>query len=403
MTDREKQNSNTEVSLTNKTSKNHIKENPKSKPDFHQITSIFQILVSSPWPLILSLIFGGCCSNVFTLESLVSEQPDSGHLLTATQFLFVSLEGYFHFFHFSRGPQKLFLADRKVPLVKWFLPVSLFFAVSLINNYVWVYHISVPVHIIFRSGGTVTTMLAGVLVGKKYSPKQILSVVILTAGVIVATLASNPGSKGKSSSVIGDENKYDSDASWDFAIGVSLLAVAATLSSVQGLVAENIYKQYGKHWRESLFYTHVLSLPFFTIFEGDIVRQFSQIMTSPRVNLIPTSLNTYISTVPGLSIIVKKDHFFSLFTSPPRRLLILLTNAITQYVCVRGVNNLAGNSTALTVSIVLNIRKFVSLLLSIYLFGNSLPFGTVIGTVFVFLGAGMYSYTSSHIPKEKAA
>ncbi|KAA8573662.1 hypothetical protein EYC84_005243 [Monilinia fructicola] len=44
-------------------------------------------------------------------------------------------------------------------------------------------------------------------------------------------------------------------------------------------------------------------------------------------------------------------------------------NVLTQYACIRGVNLLAAASSALTVTIVLNVRKLISLLLSIWLFG----------------------------------
>lgn len=368
-----------------------LKEGKEDPTTASNAKSIAQIFISSPWPMILALIFGGCCSNVFTLEALVSEQKDSGHLLTATQFLFVAIEGLVHFFDPTQ-PANLFLAPRKVPLVKWLLPVSLFFTVSLLNNYVWVYHISVPVHIIFRSGGTLTTMVAGMIVGKKYTPYQILSVVVLTAGVIIATLASSPG---------GDNSKEKDTTGTplQFAIGVSILAVAAICSSIQGLIAEKIYKQYGKHWRESLFYTHALGLPFFFFFRKDIIRQLGLVLSSEPMNL-QTPLERYIPALESLSTSAPK---FSMLLTPPRRLVLLLANAFTQYICVRGVNNLAGNSTALTVTIVLNVRKFVSLLLSIYLFGNSLSILTMLGTVLVFAGAGMYSYSSSISTKSKTA
>lgn len=66
-------------------------------------------------------------------------------------------------------------------------------------------------------------------------------------------------------------------------------------------------------------------------------------------------------------------------------------NVFTQYACIRGVNLLAAVSSALTVTIVLNIRKLVSLLLSIWLFGNELAMGTLVGAVVVFSAGGLYS------------
>lgn len=234
---------------------------------------------------------------------------------------------------------------------------------SVLNNYVWKYKISVPVHIIFRSGGTVTTMIAGFAVGKRYKAQQVWAVMILTAGVIIATLSNSPS-----------KHEENAASTSDFVMGVTLLFVAAVLGSIMGLMSETVYKQYGKHWRENLFYTHALSLPFFFPFASDIF----------------TQMNIILKSEPKISVPIYLFH-----VEVSQALLYLLANGLTQYVCVRGVNNLAGNSSALTVSIVLNIRKFVSLLLSIYLFGNSLSLGTVIGTVLVFLGASLYSYNGS--------
>src|SRR5690606_33659091 len=75
----------------------------------------------------------------------------------------------------------------------------------------------------------------------------------------------------------------------------------------------------------------------------------------------------------------------------PSQLFYLALNVLTQYACIRGVNLLAAASTALTVTIVLNIRKLVSLLLSIWLFGNRLAPGTLVGAVIVFFAGGLYS------------
>lgn len=278
--------------------------------------------------------------------------------------MFVSIEGYIHFCDpKSSTLSRLYLTKPSIPLSKWIIPVVLFFAVSVLNNYVWKYNISVPVHIIFRSGGTVTTMIAGFFVGKRYKYQQVLAVIILTLGVILATLSNSP-----------KKNNSSTSSMTDFTLGVTLLFVAAVLSSIMGLVSEKIYSKYGRHWRENLFYTHIISLPFFLPFASDIFHQMSVILHSePK---IPVQLLFFTVQIP-------------------KALLYLLGNGLTQYVCVRGVNNLAGNATALTVSIVLNVRKFVSLLLSIYLFGNKLSVGTIVGTILVFVGASLYSYSSS--------
>jgi dolichyl-phosphate-mannose-protein mannosyltransferase len=57
------------------------------------------------------------------------------------------------------------------------------------NNWAFAFNISVPVHIILRSFGSVTTMAAGWLRGKRYTRLQVFSVAILTLGVMVSAWA----------------------------------------------------------------------------------------------------------------------------------------------------------------------------------------------------------------------
>ena len=78
----------------------------------------------------------------------------------------------------------------------------------MLNNFAFGYNISVPVHIILRSGGSVMTMLVGYVWGKRYTSMQseslpltvrksmihaektsVFSVALLTAGIGVAAMA----------------------------------------------------------------------------------------------------------------------------------------------------------------------------------------------------------------------
>lgn len=52
------------------------------------------------------------------------------------------------------------------------MSASMFFAVNMLNNWAFAFRISVPVHIILRSFGSVTTMGAGWLRGKRYSSSK---------------------------------------------------------------------------------------------------------------------------------------------------------------------------------------------------------------------------------------
>jgi solute carrier family 35 (UDP-xylose/UDP-N-acetylglucosamine transporter), member B4 len=151
-----------------------------------------------------------------------------------------------------------------------------------------------------------------------------------------------------------------------------------------GLYTEATYREYGPQWRENLFYSHALSLPLFVPFASAMYSSYSKMVESDTLDLH--------TSIPGVGY---------LFAQAPSQLIFLVTNVLTQYACIRGVNLLAAVSTALTVTIVLNIRKLISLLLSIWLFGNKLAPGTLLGAVVVFSAGGLYTFGSS--PSKPAA
>ena len=117
-----------------------------------------------------------------------------------------------------------------------------------------------------------------------------------------------------------------------------------------GLYTEETYREYGPQWKENLFYSHLLSLPLFLPFLPSLVRQFMRLAASPPLTLSLAKLVGY-ETLP--------QHVQSSLdvVRVPSQLAYLVVNVLTQYACIRGVNLLAAASTALTVTIVLNIRK----------------------------------------------
>jgi UDP-xylose/UDP-N-acetylglucosamine transporter B4 len=90
---------------------------------------------------------------------------------------------------FSARHPPFFLKPNQVPLRRWLAYIVLFFSVNMLNNYAFGCRISVPLHIILRSGGSVTTMAAGWLWGKRYSWRQVVAVNLLTLGVILSAIA----------------------------------------------------------------------------------------------------------------------------------------------------------------------------------------------------------------------
>jgi UDP-xylose/UDP-N-acetylglucosamine transporter B4 len=166
-----------------------------------------------------------------------------------------------------------------------------------------------------------------------------------------------------------------------FSTGLAILFVAQVLSAIMGLYTEETYREYGPHWKENLFYSHLLALPLFAPFLPAMHRQFLKLAASEPLGL-PWQ-ESYAGLPAELQNGLSKIHI-------PSQLAYMVTNVLTQYACIRGVNLLAAAASALTVTIVLNVRKLVSLLLSIWLFGNKLSPGTLLGAVIVFGAGGMY-------------
>jgi UDP-xylose/UDP-N-acetylglucosamine transporter B4 len=173
-----------------------------------------------------------------------------------------------------------------------------------------------------------------------------------------------------------------------FSTGLAILFLAQILSAIMGLYTEETYRLYGPHWKENLFYSHLLSLPLFLPFFPAIKRQFLRLADSPPLEL-PFLANLSLQRVP--------DDFQKGFGTIhiPSQLAFLVANVLTQYACIRGVNLLAAAASALTVTIVLNVRKLISLLMSIWLFGNKLSPGTLLGAVIVFGSGALYSLDGS--------
>ncbi|ODV82351.1 golgi uridine diphosphate-N acetylglucosamine transporter [Suhomyces tanzawaensis NRRL Y-17324] len=310
-------------------------------------------------------LFGGCCLNVFVLEQLLANSSHPlGTAITFAQFLFIAVASWpSQIDPQSSSWKRLWLPPSHIPIHKWFYYVVMFFTVSLLNNLVLKYNISIPLHTIFRSSSTVITMAVGYLFGGKcYNRGQVLSCLIMSLGAILATFRSGSGT---------------SHANSQFVLGVVLLIALSILASLMSLYNESLFRQYGNHWQESLFYTHFLGLPLFLLVGPDLKREFLVIWNDQKVYEIG-------------QFSVKKQA------------ANLLINMVSQYVCIRSVSKLAGKTLALTVSIVLLVRKFVSLIISVVWFGNAIGSNGAWGAVLVFVGTVYYALASGTRPSKKA-
>ncbi|TID17131.1 UDP-galactose transporter [Venturia nashicola] len=327
-----------------------------------------------------ALIFGGCCSNVYALEAILKHEPDSGLLITLGQFIIVALSAYPS--QSSTSPP-FFLKKTKIPSRKLFFSSAMFFLVNMLNNWAFAFNISVPVHIILRSFGSVTTMAAGWLRGKRYTQLQVLSVVVLTAGVMISAWA-DAASKGKSL-----DTKVDlSEPS--LGLGLIILFVAQCLGSWMGVYVQDVYAEHGTHWDENLFYSHLLSIPLFLPLAGTLRSQWASLANTPPMPALAYS--------PHLPMFLQQT-----FSKIPHAIINLAVNALTQLLCITGVNLLGATSSAVTVTIVLNVRKLVSFMLSIWLFGNKLSFMMGFGAFLVFAAGAGYGWETNVGMRRRAA
>lgn len=313
--------------------------------------------------LATSLVFVGCCSNVVFLELLVREFPGCGNIVTFAQFAFIALEGFIFETNFGRKKPQ-------IPLSNYVIMVTMFFTVSVINNYALNFNIAMPLHMIFRSGSLIANMILGIVILKKrYSMSKYLSIALVSLGIFICTIMS-----AKQVSV--EEGATEEDgvyALMHWLLGIAMLTFALLMSARMGIFQETLYKKYGKHSKEALFYNHCLPLPGFLLLSTDIYKHAVLFSQSSPVEI----------PVIGQSM--------------PVMWFYLLMNVITQYVCIRGVFILTTECASLTVTLVVTLRKFLSLIISILYFHNPFTTWHWVGTAVVFLGTLLYTEVWSSI------
>lgn len=313
-------------------------------------------------PVAIFFVFLGCGANVFFLEHLIKIDSSSGHLITFAQFLFIASERFLHF----KWTEAL-----NIPFSRHLLLVGLFVSVSVINNWTFSFAIPLTLHIVFRAGSLVTNcLLSRVLLKKQFSYTKYLSVFIITSGIFLCTFMS-------ATSKNSDEVSSLSNST--IVTGLCVLSIALFLSSFIGIIQEKTRTEFGKHPMECLFLHHFMSLPMFYFLSGSI----------------SDSLATYTSSDP-------MDIFgFSI----PCALVYLACNVLTQYVCIRSIFVLTTECSSLTVTLVLTLRKFMSLMISVLYFNSSWSPYHWVGTALVFGGTLLYTeliFPSGSSTKKKA-
>jgi len=175
-----------------------------------------------------------------------------------------------------------------------------------------------------------------------------------------------------------------------------------------GLYQERTYAKYGSdQWREGLFYGHALSLPLFILRKNALIKEWNEALDSRKVwigwgkkmivpdapftkssldqlekgwdvkvvffkiaNLIPilNRFNPFVEDQGSSSLNAASANPMGFIV--PLILPLLLLNVATQLLCINGVNRLTARVTSLTVTLVLVVRKALSLAISVVLVGG---------------------------------
>ncbi|XP_065165157.1 nucleotide sugar transporter SLC35B4-like [Atheta coriaria] len=324
--------------------------------------------MNSKAALAIALVYIGCGLNNVFLEYLVREDPGCGNLITFCQFLFIAVYGFVTTHRFGT-------VKPKIHMTAYFQLVCFFFITSIFNNWAFSFNIPVPLHMIFRAGSLIANMIMGIwILKKKYAFSKFVSVGMITAGIIICTFISGnqkvactncDGDKPLSDK--NDDNAADNvDFLW-WLVGIVILTTALLLSARMGIFQETLYKEHGKHPDEALYYTHLLSLPLFVIYGSSIIEHYDVMMNSESTSL------------PFGNVAL------------PLLVLYMIGNVFTQYLCISSVYVLTTECTSLTVTLVVTLRKFLSLIFSIVYFKNPFTLGHWFGTGLVFVGTMIFT------------
>lgn len=193
-------------------------------------------------------------------------------------------------------------------------------------------------------------MFLGVLLMKhRYSLGKYLSVFLITSGLILCTfedyrlknVSTTPSSL--SSSFINPDEIFSQT------LGILFLVASLLLSSGTGIYQEYLKSNHGKHPEESLLYAHLLALPLI-----------------------------------ALTCFSEPDTYWKVFGTDQWACLCLLAIVLSQYLCIQSVYKLSSECPSLTVTLCVTNRKFLSLIFSIFYFGNAFTIVHWAGTGVVF-------------------
>ncbi|GMR61044.1 hypothetical protein PMAYCL1PPCAC_31239 [Pristionchus mayeri] len=181
---------------------------------------------------------GTCMGSMFVVERIAKKEPSAMNLYTFATFGFISLMGLIF-------TMKFFTVPFKIPIKGYWKVIVVFFLSNVVNNQVLNFHVPVPLFIIVRSGLPLASLLLAVeYETKTYTIRKYLSVLSITLGIIICTLAE----KGGEGIGLSAENASKHYLEWS--IGIGMLSVSLFISAYLSILQQNMYIAHGKHTSE---------------------------------------------------------------------------------------------------------------------------------------------------------
>ena len=257
---------------------------------------------------------------------------------------------------------KFWTVKHVVPMRDYAQLIVMIFVTNVCSNYAFNFHIPMPLYMLFRAGSLIANMVMGIIILKKsYDMWKYVSVVLITVGIIICTISSG---LNLNQTVDATDDSNFSVLFWWF-VGITLLLISLLVAAILGVYQEKLFRKHGKHPDEALFFTHALPLPFFM--------------------LLYNNISTHATTA------IESDPYTILGFTLPILVIYHIANMVTNYLCIQPVFVLMSECPSLTVTLVITLRKFASLIFSIFYFQNPFTLFHWLGTLLVFSGTIMFT------------
>lgn len=270
--------------------------------------------------------------------------------------------------------KRAFLFQPKLPLIFHLIFASMFFAGPFLGNKSVAVTNSdfYPVFLVVRSCGSASGMLIGWLfANRRYTPRQVISVLILTAGAAITTYGCYEAKSANSTSTDG------STPTNLFFFGLMLLFLNLLNDAGLNVLQEWVFDKHGKqHVGESIVVMSAIGTLLMLLVAGP---DFVKFMTA-------WSTNPTWTTLPGLPQL-----------SLPVELLFLIVNFVGNWNAKKMSTWLTANSSAVMSSLVPMLYRIISSVvatsLNKYL---QVPIYTWGGILVVFMGSLSYMLAPKH-------